>query len=98
MVYNSPVSGERKRTTAGPAARRRNQLFAVQIDTSGGSFQVGKPQVLFDDLPAVTGDGDYNVSDAQRFLVVEPAGDETAPAGVTVVVNWLDDLRRRVPN
>jgi hypothetical protein len=32
------------------------------------------------------------------MMTMEPAGDETAPAGVTVVVNWLNALRRRVRN
>ena len=30
-------------------------------------------------------------------LVIETIGDDSAPAGVTVVVNWLDELERRVP-
>ena len=45
-----------------------------------------------------TTDIDYDVLDQDTFVVVELSGDETTPQAVTVVVNWLDELRRRVPN
>jgi hypothetical protein len=41
---------------------------------------------------------DYDVFDSERFLMTESAGDDVAPGGVTVVVNWLDELERRVPD
>jgi hypothetical protein len=53
---------------------------------------------VFDDLPSVSGNLDYDVLDSQRFLMVETVGDDSRPAGVTVVVNWLAELARRVPD
>jgi len=73
-------------------------LYAVAVDGSAGSFRAGRPERVFDDLAAGSGLFDYDVLDSKRFLVIESAGDDTAPAGVTVVVNWLDELERRVPD
>ena len=78
--------------------RWQTSLYAVRIDASGGRVHADRPRRLFDNLPAATLDGDFDVLDGQRFLLVEPAEDEGAPKGVTVVVNWLDDLRRRIPS
>ena len=73
-----------------------NFMYSVRIDTSGEGFRADRPQVVLQGLPAATVDGDFDVLDSERFLVVEPAEAESAPNGVTVVVNWLEDLRRRV--
>jgi len=74
------------------------KLWSVQVDSGADSFRASRPRLLFDDLPPVAVDGNYDILDSERLLVVEPAGDDAEPVGVTVVVNWLDDLRRRVPN
>jgi Tol biopolymer transport system component len=76
--------------------RYRNALYAVRISATADAFHADRPQVVFDDLPSARLGGDYDVADGQRFLLVEPAPDEHAATGLTVVVHWLDDLRRRV--
>ena len=73
-------------------------LLEVDIDTRGGAFKASRPRQVLDGLPSLTSDPDYDVLGSDTFLVIEPVGNENAPRGVTVVVNWLDDLRRRVPN
>ena len=70
----------------------------MAVDGSGDSFRAGRPELVLDDLPPSSSLYDYDVLSSTRFLVVENVGDDTAPAGVTVVVNWLDELERRVPN
>jgi hypothetical protein len=32
-----------------------------------------------------------------RFLMVMPGPEEQAPGGLHVVLNWVDELNRRVP-
>jgi len=76
--------------------RWQSNLYVVAVDDDG-SFRTGRPTILFDDLPGATSLPDYDVFDSNRFLLIENVGDFTAPAGVTVVVNWLDELERRVP-
>jgi hypothetical protein len=78
--------------------RWQESLYAVQVDGGSGSFRVQGRQTLFEDLRTISILMDYDVLDANRFLVVERAGEDSAPVGVTVVVNWLDELKRRVPH
>jgi hypothetical protein len=79
--------------------RWRDRLLGATIDTANDRFRVGRPEVLVEGLPTFSvGIGDYDVAEDGRFLVVEPAGEESAPIGVTVVVNWLDEVGRRVPD
>jgi hypothetical protein len=40
---------------------------------------------------------DYDVAPDGRFLVIKPSADEVAPARLNVVLNWTDELTRRVP-
>ena len=76
--------------------RYDTSLYEAQVTTDGGTFHADRPRVLFDDVSTATLDEDYDVLDRDRFLLVEPAGDEQAAPGVTVVVHWLDELRRRL--
>jgi serine/threonine-protein kinase len=77
--------------------RDQNDLLVVKVAREGASFKAGRPEVVFDDLRVMSAIRDYDVFDSKRILIVESAGEDTSPAGVTVVVNWLDDLERRVP-
>ena len=36
------------------------------------------------------------VLNRERFLFIQPVEEQEVPAGVTVVVNWQQDLGRRV--
>ena len=76
--------------------RQQSNLWGVSIDDAGGSFRSGQPEIVFDDL--VARGSDFDVFDSDRFLLVEEVGGDNAPVGVTVVVNWLDELERLVPN
>jgi hypothetical protein len=75
--------------------------MAVQVDTQSG-FSAGKPTVLFDkeyatsQFPA-TGIA-YDVSpDGQRFLMIKEIEQATSTAQINVVLNWFEELKRRVP-
>jgi dipeptidyl aminopeptidase/acylaminoacyl peptidase len=78
--------------------RWQDNLYAVEVDDRSGGFRASRPTALFGALPQAGSTFNYDVIDADRFLVVERVGDSTAPKGVTVKVNWLADLARRVPN
>jgi Tol biopolymer transport system component len=68
---------------------RGGTVMAVELKT-GGMFQAGVPQPLFNTDPRV----DYAVTgDGQRFLI--PASERKAgPAPVTVVINWTAGIKR----
>ncbi len=80
--------------------RSGDKMMAVDIATQP-SFTAGKPRVLFEGRyelsPATT--PNYDVSpDGQRFLMLKPAeASEAAPTQINVVLNWFEELKRRVP-
>jgi eukaryotic-like serine/threonine-protein kinase len=80
--------------------RSGNKVMAVEIATQP-SFSAGKPRMLFEGRyvlgQAIT--TNYDVSpDGQRFLMVKPAEQEQAPpTQINVVLNWFEELKRRVP-
>jgi Tol biopolymer transport system component len=80
--------------------RSGDKMMAVDIATQPG-FSASTPRMLFEGVfdrewGPVT---DYDVSpDGQRFLMVKPAEREQArPTQINVVLNWFEELKRRVP-
>jgi hypothetical protein len=76
-------------------------MMAVDVELRP-SFTVGKPRVLFQgeyfaSVFPFTGTA-YDVSaDGQRFLVVKQTEQTAAAVQMNVVVNWFEELKRRVP-
>ena len=75
-------------------------MMAVEINTQP-SFAAGRPRSLFEGpYSASAGAGlFYSVSpDAQRFLMLKAADQqEAALTQIHVVLNWFEELKRRVP-
>jgi Tol biopolymer transport system component len=76
-----------------------NSLVAVPYSVDKNSFQPGKPEILFSDsfemrVPFTS----YDVMpDGQHFVMFQFAGGRTTPSSLpTVVLNWLDEVRRQV--
>ena len=68
--------------------------MAVEVKTSA-TFEVGVPRALFPTRP--TGVLRYDAtSDGQRFLISTPT-EEATSAPATVVLNWFEELKRRLP-
>jgi dipeptidyl aminopeptidase/acylaminoacyl peptidase len=76
------------------------KMMAVDIATQS-SFSVGKPKVLFEGPyePTPATFPYYDVSpDGQRFLMLKPSESaQAAPTQINVVLNWFEELKRRVP-
>jgi Tol biopolymer transport system component len=68
-----------------------NKILAVNVDVSGGTFEAGQPQVLFE-TPLRSPITWQPSADGQRFLINRPVRDES-PTSITVLVNWADDLK-----
>ena len=82
---------------------RRPALMSVAVQT-GSSFSSASPVKMFDAAPYLTyGAGrSYDVSpDGRKFLMIKnaatPEPSEQAPAPMTVVINWIEELKQRVP-
>ena len=80
--------------------RSGRKMMAVEVASQPG-FAAGKPRVLFegDYLPTPLQFPNYDVSpDGQRFLMLKPSEQEAvAPTQINVVLNWFEELKRRVP-
>jgi serine/threonine-protein kinase len=80
--------------------RSGNKMMAVDIATQRG-FAAGKPRMLFEGpyLPTPATFPNYDVSpDGQRFLMLKASEQEqAAPTQINVVLNWFEELKRRVP-
>jgi serine/threonine-protein kinase len=73
--------------------RNGNKMMAVDIQTEP-SFTAGRPRLLFE--------GQYEdwwdvAADGQRFLMVQSVEPEQPATQIHVVLNWFEELKRRVP-
>ena len=81
--------------------RSGDRMMAVETTTQSG-FSAGKPRVLFEgqygnSVFPLTGVA-YDVSaDGQRFLMVKDTQPATSATQINVVLNWFEELKRRVP-
>ena len=77
------------------------QVLAVPVST-GATFTAGVPEVLIDGpyLPSVGGARPYDLTqDGERFLMakIDAVGDSGGAPKITVVLNWFEELKERVP-
>jgi serine/threonine protein kinase/Tol biopolymer transport system component len=80
--------------------RSGDKMMAVDIATQPG-FTAGKPRMLFQGQyePTPLTNPNYDVSrDGQRFLMVKASEQEQASTQINVVLNWFEELKRRVPS
>ena len=87
--------------------RHDGKLLAVPIEDKTASLIVGAPIRIFDDpfrldtSSARGGVANYDISpNGQRFVMVEEPKSEggVSPVGrLHVIVNWLEELKQRVP-
>jgi Tol biopolymer transport system component len=81
----------------------RSAKKMIAVDTTlNPSFSAGQPHVLFEgdylsiDYPQLG--SDYDVSaDGQQFLMVKETARSASVQQINVVLNWLDEVTRRVP-
>jgi hypothetical protein len=80
--------------------RSGDKMMAVDTATQP-SFAPGKPRTLFEGpyLQSPLTAANYDVSpDGQQFLMVKRSEAEgPAPTQINVVLNWFEELKRRVP-
>jgi serine/threonine-protein kinase len=79
--------------------RKGDTVMAVTTDLKNGTSEA--PTMLFagpyPDNPGWTRPRSYDVSrDGERFLMIKPTAGQPRPR-ITVVLNWFDELRAKVP-
>jgi serine/threonine-protein kinase len=92
---NEPVWGR----TGEIFYRSGNKMMAVEVTTQP-TFSAGKPRVLFEKQYLAspfpqTGPAYDVTADGQRFLMVRQLEQPGTP--ISVVLNWIEDLKRRAP-
>ena len=78
-----------------------NQIMVVDYTVNGSSFIPGKPRLWSDKRLFYTGISNVDLAlDGKRFLIMSlpesPPG-EKAPVHVTVLQNFFDEVKRRIP-
>ena len=78
--------------------RSGDRMMAVDIVTQP-ALRAGKPHLLFERTFATGGPWrNYDVSrDGRRFLMLKPANEDVALTQMNVVLNWFDEVSKRVP-
>jgi len=81
--------------------RSGDKMMAAEI-AAQPYFSAGKPKVLFagqfQQSPNPTPNANYDVSpDGQRFLMLKSGERDPAPTQINVVLNWFEELKRKVP-
>jgi hypothetical protein len=75
-------------------------MMAVDV-AAHPAFSAGKPRMLFEGqfAPSATpSDRNYDMSpDGQRFLMVKTLEQEQPIAQINIVLNWFEELKRKVP-
>jgi hypothetical protein len=70
--------------------------MTVPVDTTGPQFKQGQPERVFATATKYWGNFySYDVTPEGRFLMLKNVGQREAR--IVVVLNWLEELRRRVP-
>ena len=70
--------------------------MSVNVETRP-AFKPGTPRGLFS-AAGYLGYGNYDVApDGEHFLMIKQEDISTSPRELNVIVNWSDELARRVP-
>ena len=90
-----------------PVWARNGEIFYRQGDkvmavgtTTQPTFSAGRPKALFEGqyVPTLQTMPNYDVSrDGQRLLMVKASEQTEAATQINVVLNWFEELKRRVP-
>jgi eukaryotic-like serine/threonine-protein kinase len=77
--------------------RQNDKMMVVDVETAP-TFRAGRPRVLFEGQFYDFGINCYDVTpDGSRFIMIKEDPAELGPAHVNVVLNWFDEVKRKVP-
>ena len=78
-----------------------HRIMVVDYKVEGASFVAGKPRVWSDKQLFFTGTSNFDIApDGRRFLVFslpEVESNENGSVHITMLLNFFDELRRRIP-
>jgi serine/threonine-protein kinase len=71
------------------------RMMAVTV-AGDASLSVSKPRVLFDARRLATIERTYDVTPDGDFVMIEPGESDAPPAQINVVLNWAQDVEKRI--
>jgi len=74
--------------------RNGDRVMAVTV-TSDATFSATKPRLLFEAKAISYSVLSYDVTPDGDFLMIEPGESDTRPSQISVVLNWLQEVRQR---
>jgi eukaryotic-like serine/threonine-protein kinase len=86
------------------AAAELGKLAVIDISIAGGSPRFTNERILPIRFQVFFGNRDYDITkDGKRLMVIVPEGNAEAPRAparpqINVVLNWLEELKSRVPS
>jgi hypothetical protein len=75
---------------------QENKMMAVPV-WIGAQFRFDAPQELFDEQYRHVERPSYDVTSDGRFVMIQLTNAGPTAAGMVVVQNWLEEVKRRVP-
>ena len=72
-------------------------MIAAPVDL-GGAFKAGQPHVLFTAPPGLNVLANSVTKDGSRFLALQSGGAASTTLQLNLSLNWLDDLKARIPH
>jgi serine/threonine-protein kinase len=78
--------------------RNGQRWMVAAVTATTDEFAAAAPRVLFEG-PYINPPGpSYDVTpDGGRLLVIKPSEEQTGPTQLQLVINWFEDLKRRLP-
>jgi hypothetical protein len=74
------------------------KVMSVAVD-AGSTFDFKPAKFLFEVAYLLNGQPpSYDVAADGRFLMIKPLGERAAASTILVVLNWLEELKQRVPS
>jgi eukaryotic-like serine/threonine-protein kinase len=78
-----------------------DKMMAAAVQTQKSTFVAARPKLLFEghyETDVYPSYANYDVGlDGQRFLMIKTSEEERAATQINVVLNWFEELKRRVP-
>ena len=75
---------------------QRSRVVAVPIATKP-TFKAGQPRMLFEGLYFASGHDFAITPDGRGFILIRESESQSGPNEMHIVVNWLEELKQRVP-
>ncbi|HXV76117.1 MAG TPA: protein kinase [Candidatus Polarisedimenticolaceae bacterium] len=76
--------------------RQADEILVADVEAGDGRLRAGRPRKIVGGFPSRLLNVDYDVAPDGRVLIIRSERDDDRPTGVTFLVNWRQELERRL--